>query len=366
MSVSYGGDKITFDDGSTVSSGWAGFKNRIINGAMVVDQRASASSPITSGSRAYAVDRWCCEKSGAGAFTLGQSTTAPTGFKYSLLATVTTADTSIASGDIYWLEHRIEGFNMADLEWGTANAKTVTLSFWVRSNLTGTYSVCPTTGSSRTFDYTINSADTWEYKTIVITGPGTGVGYNGSTTNGTGINLRFALAVGSTYAQAPSAGWVSGDEVGSTNQVNWMNTLSNNFYITGVQFELGSSASSFEYRPFGAELQLCQRYYVNMNGVTNNYQPLFFGTLYNTTSGTYIMNLPVPMRTVPAITSSGTIYAQNLSINLSSLAGPYSQIGSLLEGDFTLASSSTSGNFVLARWNNIAVGSRSFNISAEL
>ena len=311
MSVSYGGDKITFDDGSTVSSGWAGFKNRIINGAMVVDQRASASSPITSGSRAYAVDRWACEKSGAGAFTLGQSTTAPTGFKYSLLATVTTADTSIASGDIYWLEHRIEGFNMADLEWGTANAKTVTLSFWVRSNLTGTYSVCPTTGSSRTFDYTINSADTWEYKTIVITGPGTGVGYNGSTTNGTGINLRFALAVGSTYAQAPSAGWVSSDEVGSTNQVNWMNTLSNNFYITGVQFELGSSASSFEYRPYGTELQLCQRYYAksfnassapsaanatlnchfnNGNGACDAYSRASF-------------SFPVVMRTTPTITT---------------------------------------------------------------
>jgi hypothetical protein len=130
--------------------------------------------------------------------------------------------------------------------------------------------------------------------------------------------------------------------------------------------EKGSQATPFDFRDITTELQKCQRYYVSMNGTTNNYQPLFVGYLYTTTIGTYIMNLPVPMRTLPVITTSGTIHAGNLGINISSFAGPYSQVGSLLEGDFTLASASTSGNFVYGRFNNVATGSRSFNISAEL
>jgi hypothetical protein len=236
-----------------------GMRNRIINGDMRIDQRGSASSPITSGSRAYAVDRWCCEKSGAGAFSLGQSSTAPTGFKYSLLATVTTADTSLASNDIYWFEHRVEGYSIADLEFGTANAKTITLSFWVRSSLTGTYSITLTSTGSKTFEYTINSANTWEYKTIQITGPT--ATHSPNVTNGTGFNFRFALAVGSSYAQAESSDWTSSDIIGSTNQVNWMATSGNTFYITGVQLEVGTVATPFENRQYGQELALCQRYY---------------------------------------------------------------------------------------------------------
>jgi len=278
-----------------------GRRNRIINGNMMIDQRGSAGSHITSGSRAYAVDRWSCEKVGEGAFTFGQSSTAPTGFNYSLQATVTTADTSIAPTNIYWFEHRIEGYNINDLEFGTANAKTITLSFWVRSSLTGTYSVCLTSTGSKTFEYIINSADTWEYKTIQITGP-TATYSPSSLTSGTGINFRFALAVSSNYAQAASSDWTGSDIVGSTNQVNWMNTLGNTFFITGVQLEVGSVATPFEHRSYGEELAACQRYYVEYRG-TNNAYWMFSGItdasyLHISTGGVF----PTEMRAAPSVT----------------------------------------------------------------
>ena len=236
------------------------FKNRIINGAMTIDQRNSAGSPINAGSRAYGVDRWCVEKGNtSGSFTFGQSSVAPPGFTNSSVCTVTTADTSVGSNDIAWVEHHIEGYNIADLAWGTANALTMTLSFWCRSSLTGTYSVLLMSSSNNTYaaNYTINSANTWEFKTIVIPGPTSGT-FN--TTIGSGVKFRFALMAGSSLAVAPGT-WTSGDYVGSTSQVNWMATNGNTFYITGVQFEVGTSATSFEFRPFGTELLLCQRYY---------------------------------------------------------------------------------------------------------
>lgn len=278
-----------------------GFKNRIINGAMVIDQRGSSSSPITSGGRAYAVDRWCCEKSGAGAFTFGQSSTAPTGFKYSSVCTVSTADTSIASGDIYWFEQRIEGYNTADWEWGTANAKTITISFWVRSSVTGTYTVTPSYTVSRTFEYTINNANTWEYKTIVIPGPTSS--YSGSTTNGTGMNFRWALACGSTYAQAPGS-WTTSDIIGSTNQVNWMATVGNTFYITGVQVEVGSTATSFDYRSYTTESQLCRRYF----------QKSAFAADWDGNSWAGSANgLPVSMRATPTLSNvTYPLYRSNI------------------------------------------------------
>lgn len=270
----------------------AGRRNLIINGNMMIDQRNSASSPITSGARAYAVDRWSCEKVGGGAFTLGQSSTAPTGFKYSLLATVTTADTSIASSDIYWLEHRIEGYNTAHLEWGTANAKPVTLSFWVKSSVTGTYSVAVSNGIVYASEYTINTANTWEYKTITISGA-TNSSYSGSTTTGTGITWRFALACGTNYAITPDT-WSTGDKVGSTNQVNWMNTLSNTFYLTGVQLEVGKVATPFEHRSYGEELALCQRYFYRKTFI-NGY-PALSGGSSDGIAGFFSIFFPTTMR----------------------------------------------------------------------
>lgn len=275
------------------------FKNRIINGAMVIDQRGSAASPVTVGSRAYAVDRWCAEKSGtSGVFTFGQSSVAPAGFTNSFLCTVTTADGSVAAGDIAWFEHHVEGYNIADLGWGTADAKTITLSFWCRSSLAGTYSVVAQGGPNYSANYTISSANTWEYKTITIPGPTSG---SWNTTTSTGVKFRFALMAGSNYQLAPGT-WTGGDYIGSTSQVNWMATNGNTFYLTGVQLEVGSSATSFEYRDYGNELRMCQRYYNKMNLQTYTG---FVGWCDSSSEFIAMVSFPVTMRTDATFTSTG-------------------------------------------------------------
>jgi hypothetical protein len=343
------------------------FKNRIINGGMVLDQRNNGASITPTSGATYSVDRWTTVLTAASKFSIQQnagSVTPPAGFRNYLGVTSLSAY-SVAAGDAFGIRQSIEGFNTADFMLGTASAVTFTLSFWVRSSLTGTFGGSfNNTAPNRCypFTYTISAANTWEYKTVTVAGDTSGTW---ATTTSTGLSVIFGLGAGSTYSTTANA-WATGEYYSATGATSVVGTNGATFYITGVQIEQGVTATSFDFRSYGQELALAQRYYVNMNGATNNFQPLFFGTLYNTTNGTYIMNLPVPMRTVPVITSSGTIYAQNLNITISSLAGPYSQVGSLLEGDFTLASSSTSGNFVLARWNNIAGAARSFNISAEL
>jgi hypothetical protein len=342
-------------------------RNRIINGAMVIDQR-NAGASVTITSSQFGVDRMSYEVSQASKLSAQQnagSVTPPVGF-VNYQGTTSLSAYSSTSTDYFWVRQNIEGYNTSDLNWGTANAKTVTVSFWAYSSLTGSFSATLCNDSNNRcfpFSYSIPVANTWTYITQTVTGDTTGTW---ATTTSAGIRLIWNLGTGSSR-QTTGGAWVAGDYRGGvTGSVSLVGTNGATFYITGVQLERGTQATSFEYRQYGQELALCQRYFVNADGKTNNFQPLFFGTLYNTTSGTYMMNLPVTMRTIPVITSSGTIYAQNLNITISSLAGPYSQAGSLLEGDFTLASGSTSGNFVIARWNNISPASRSFNISAEL
>jgi hypothetical protein len=260
MSVTYGGDKITFDDGSSIASGYTNFRNRIINGDMQIDQR-NAGSANTPSNTNYTLDRWQCFLSGGGAYTVLQSNTAPTGFVNSLLVTTTTADSSIAAGDYYIITHKIEGTNISDLAWGSASAKTVTLSFWVRSSLTGTFSGALNNSDgnrSYPFSYTISSGNTWEYKTITIAGDTTGTWL---TTTGRGIILRLSLGMGSTYSGTANA-WAASDFYASSNETaKVIGTLNATWQITGVQLEVGSFASTFERRPYGTELQLCQRYY---------------------------------------------------------------------------------------------------------
>jgi hypothetical protein len=252
---------MTTSDGVS-SSGLYGFKNRIINGAMVIDQRnAGASVTINTGSGAYTLDRWGgFGVTSDGVYTVQQSSTAPTGFKNSLLATVTTADSSIAATEQYVIQQVIEGFNIADLGFGTASASTVTLSFWVRSSLTGTFG-----GSLRNsavdrsypFTYTISSANTFEQKTVTIAGDTSGTWLS---TNGEGIRVTFSLGSGSSRIGTAGA-WNSNNNTGATGQTNVIATNGATFYITGVQLEKGSTATSFDYRPYGLEYLLCQRYF---------------------------------------------------------------------------------------------------------
>ena len=245
-----------FSSGSTM-----GFKNRIINGGMVIDQRNAGAT--VNASTAYPVDRFYQIMVGGGVLTSQRSTTAPAGFTNSLLATVTTADASIASGDYYGIGHRIEGFNCADLAWGTASAQSVSLSFWVRSSVTGTYSVAfYNSAGTRSYiaTYTINSANTFEYKTITISGDTSGTWL---TDNGIGLIVYFDLGSGSgSYGTAGA--WAAGNSLRTSGSVNLIATNGATFYITGVQLEKGSVATSFDQRAYGTELALCQRYYQNI------------------------------------------------------------------------------------------------------
>jgi hypothetical protein len=265
MSVTLNGSNgITFNDGSSQTAAASPYvlKNRIINGAMVIDQR-NAGASFTPGDGIYSLDRWRCFQSVASKYSVQQnaaSVTPPTGFTNYLGATSLSAYTPTGS-DYFFLSQAIEGYNIADLGFGTANAKTITLSFWVRSSLTGSFGALVYNNSySRTYPilYTISSANTWEYKTITIAGDTSGTWL---TTNGLGIGVGFCLGAGST-SSAASGSWTStGSIFGVTGQTQVVGTNGATFYITGVQLEVGSTATPFERRLYGQELTLCQRYY---------------------------------------------------------------------------------------------------------
>ena len=286
-------------------------RNRIINGDMRIDQRnAGASVTINAAATAYTVDRWHANgQSSDGVFTVQQSTTAPTGFTNSLLATVTTADTSIGVDQYYLLCQRIEGYNVADLDFGSAAAKTVTLSFWVRSSLTGTFSgALENSAENRAypFTYSISSADTWEQKTITIAGDTSGTWL---TDNGIGLFVWFDLGCGSNK-RGTAGSWAGSDLYGATGAVQLIATNGATFYITGVQLEVGSVATPFEHRSYGDELLRCQRYYYRITGSetsTSNQGLYGIGFSQSSTAGRSSIHLPVTMRTFPeALEQSGT------------------------------------------------------------
>jgi hypothetical protein len=239
------------------------FKNRIINGAMVIDQRNAGASVSLSGTAApYVLDRWRFWSNGSGgsaAYTVQQSSVAPSGFTNSVLITQT-ASFSPTGLQYNIFAQYIEGYNTADLNWGTANAKTVTLSFWVRSSLTGTFGGAISNSAqdrSYPFTYTISAANTWEYKTITVLGDTSGTWL---TNNGAGVLIFWQLGVGSSYLGTAGA-WAGAVYLGATGATQITATNGATLYITGVQLEVGSTATSFDYRPYGTELALCQRYY---------------------------------------------------------------------------------------------------------
>jgi hypothetical protein len=293
--------------GNTLGAGNASsFKNRIINGAMTIDQR-NAGASVTAVDGSYCLDRYRILSTQASKFSVQQdagAVTPPVGFNDYLGVTSLSAY-SVTGSDIFAVQQRIEGFNTADLNWGTANAKTVTLSFWVYSSLTGTFGgSLQNSGSNRSYPYTytISSANTWEYKTITIAGDTTGTWL---VTNGIGIRVTFGLGVSSTFSGTAGA-WAAGDFRSATGATSVVGTNGATFYITGVQFEVGSAASSFDYRPYGTELALCQRYYyktITGGGTTA------FGLAYanTTTDSASVGYYPVTMRISPtALEQTGT------------------------------------------------------------
>jgi len=287
-----------------------GMKNKIINGACVIDQR-NAGASVTPATAAYTLDRWQTYVSQSSKFSVQQnagSVTPPVGFKNYLGATSLSAY-SILSGDYFTIGQPIEGFNVADLEWGTANAKTITVSFWVRSSLTGTFGGCVTNSAfnrSYPFSYTINAANTWEFETITIAGDTSGTWL---TNNGRGIELDFGIGVGSDNS-GTAGSWQSGWKPSVTGATSVVGTNGATFYITGVQLEVGATATSFDYRPYGTELALCQRYYAKsyQTSVAPATASTFDGVVVvcstGTASGTLIASFgfPVEMRAKPTMT----------------------------------------------------------------
>jgi hypothetical protein len=237
-------------------------KNRIINGAMVIDQRNAGAAINPAVNNGYCVDRWLTNTNVASKYSVQQnagSVTPPAGFINYLGATSLSAYT-VGSTDSFALVQKIEGYNFADLDFGKATAKTVTISFWVRSSLTGTFGGSLTNSAidrSYPFTYTISSANTWEQKSVTIAGDTSGTWL---TTNGIGAWLWFGLGMGSTVSGTAGA-WAGAEYRSATGAVSVVGTSGATFYITGVQLEVGSSATGFEYRQYGQELALCQRYF---------------------------------------------------------------------------------------------------------
>jgi len=322
MTVSISGTGgVTFPDNSvqtTAATGF-GFKSRIINGACVIDQRNAGASVTFTNTVGYSLDRYRAVAIGTSlGFSVQKSSIAPSGFANSLLATVTTAKV-VASSDQTRIDQFVEGFNVADLGWGTASAATVTVSFWVRSSVTGTYCVeiGNSTSPSRSYlaEYTISSANTFEYKTIVIAGDTTGTWATG---NSVGVALSFVLGMGSAFNG--STGWQAGEKFQTTNQTQWIANSGATFYITGVQLEKGSTATSFDYRPYGTELGLCQRYYYRIFPANTSKLMLSAGSFFTSSAASLSGNYPVSMRVAPsALEQSGT--AGHYQVNQAGFGG---------------------------------------------
>jgi hypothetical protein len=236
-----------------------GFRNRIINGDMRIDQRNAGASATPTTAGYSTVDRWRCTISQASKLSFQQSTTAPSNYRNSLAMTSLSAY-SLGASDFFSLQQNIEGLNVSDFGWGTASAVSVTLSFWVRSSLTGTFGGVVQNGTGTRnypFTYTINSANTWEQKTVTIAGETSGTW---STANDVGVTVGFGLGVGSTFS-GPAGSWSSTYYLGATGATSVVGTNGATFFITGVQLEAGSVATPFERRDYGRELIMCQRYF---------------------------------------------------------------------------------------------------------
>jgi hypothetical protein len=258
-----GGNTAQINGMTPTAQSLQGFRNRIINGNMVIDQR-NAGAAVTPTDGAYTLDRWKNFRSGGGAYTVQRATEVPnTTFSNSAVLTVTTADASIASTDYYAFNQDVEGFNAADLGWGTATAQAITLSFWIRSSVTGTWvaALCNTDGSrAYPATFTVSAANTWQYVTLTVPGETTGTW---GKTNNVGLTLRFDLGTGSNGNGTANVWNTAGAFAGvrTSSSVNWIATLGATFYITGVQLEAGSVATPFERIDYGRQLQLCMRYF---------------------------------------------------------------------------------------------------------
>lgn len=284
---------------SLANSGY--LRNRIINGAMQIDQRNGGAEVNPAVNATYYLDRWTAVSSAASKFKIGQNAggvTPPVGF-LNYLGITSTSSYSVGASEAFGIRQIIEGLNIADLNWGTANAQTITISFWVRSSLTGTFGLGLLNDSiNRSYPatYTISSSNTWEYKTITVPGDTSGTWLK---TNGIGLYLTWQFGYGSSLSGASNA-WNAGTSYAPTGAVSIVGTNGATFYITGVQVEVGTQGTPFEWRPYPVELALCQRYYQPSIMTEYHIVPAPNATY----ASTYPVRTAVYMRTTPTYSFS--------------------------------------------------------------
>ena len=329
--------------GVSMRYGGTNFVNRIINGDMRIDQRNAGASVTNQASRIYTLDRWAYVASQSSKFTVQQTPSATeTGYATRVaagftnyLAVTSSSAYSVGSSDYFVIQQRIEGYNSADLAWGTASAKTVTLSFWVYSSLTGTFGgVLQNNAADRSypFTYTVSAANTWEQKTVTIAGDTSGTWL---TTNGLGIVLQLGLGLGSNYTGTAGT-WAGANYLGATGAVSVVGTSGATFYITGVQLEAGSVASPFERRDYGRELMMCQRYYqVRTSGS---------GTAANSTTFVGTIPFAVDMRASPTVGLTSAL-----------------QVTDMWSADYTQSSSNISISSSRVSTNGVNIGAANFS-----
>jgi hypothetical protein len=294
-------------------------RNKIINGAMVIDQRNAGASLTQTTANLYTLDRWVASGSVTSKFTVQRnagSVTPPSGFSNYLGVTSSSAYT-LLTGDYFYVMQGIEGFNVADLAFGTASAQTITVSFWVRSSLTGNFggsirNLIAGATRSYPFTYTISSANTWEQKSVTITGDLTGTW---ATDNTNSVTVCFGLGTGATYS-GTSGAWAGSNLIQPTSTTSVVSTNGATFYITGVQLERGTIATPFEYRNYQQELAMCQRYYYRMTTPGQNNNSL--GYAISTTQARVQIPFPVTLRSAPNFEQSGT--ATDYAINYTNTA----------------------------------------------
>ena len=344
-----GGNTATINGMTPTADSLQGFRNRLINGNMVLDQRnAGASVTITNtGAATYTLDRWAGYGSQASKFSVQQNAgavTPPSGFSNYLGVTSLSAY-AVSAGDIFVVIQNIEGYNVADFGWGSAGAQSVTLSFWVRSSLTGAFGGAVRNSAdtrSYPFTYSVSAANTWEQKTITIAGDTTGTWL---TTNGVGIRVVYGLGVGATYSGTAGA-WAGASYQSATGATSVVGTSGATFYITGVQLEAGSVATPFERRPYGTELALCQRYFsLGPSGASGRWN--------SSTAAEVAYAFRVEMRAAPTVThltnySAPNAGVTNITITATSISDTSNTMGTLLN---LTGSGASGGGICIVRGN---------------
>jgi hypothetical protein len=366
MSLQLNGDTgVTFNDASLQGAAASpfGLKNRLINADMRIDQR-NAGASVTPTSGQYCIDRWVNYVSQASKYTVQQnagSVTPPAGFT-NYLGVTSTSSYSVLSGDYFIVQQRLEGFNVSDLDWGKSTAKTITISFWVRSSLTGTFGgVIKNAAGTYTFPfgYTISSANTWTQISFTVPGQTSGVW---PTDNSFCFELSFSIGAGSSNLGTANA-WVAGNYGGITGQTNLVGTNAATWYVTGVQLEIGSTATPFERRLYGQELINCQRYYAKLQSLNGNYIAFGSGYFYNTTTAAIYVKYPVAMRAAP------TASVSNVRADCAAGTAP-TTLGTAYYGSDSVYLNFTGGSGITTGQGSVLMGNNNANayvdFSAEL